>query len=113
MNNSIIALAVGITLILSGCSGPKPRDINIVTDKIIICAKPPKADKVLMRNVDFAVIKDELGIYWIAVTPKFYENLAINMKEIKQHIKQKNAIVKYYETCVKEKPKAKKDKNET
>ena len=56
-----------------------------------------------MRNVDFKVIKDELGVYWIAVTPKFYENLAVNMKAITQHIQQKNAIIKYYESCHKEK----------
>jgi hypothetical protein len=105
-----IIIAIGMMLLLTGCSGPKPRDITLVTDKIDVCAKPPKADKIIMRNVDFAVIKDELGIYWIAVTPRFYENLSVNMKEIKQHIQQKNAIVKYYQSCHKEKIKEKKDK---
>jgi len=107
MNNGIIVLAIGITLIISGCSSPKPRDITLVTDKIDVCSKPPKADKIIMRNVDFKIIKDDLGIYWIAVTPRFYENLSVNMKEIMQHIKQKTAIVKYYKTCVEKKPKQK------
>jgi len=101
MNKIILAICV---LLLVGCSTNKPRDITIVANNIDVCSKPPKADKIIMRNVDFAVIKDELGIYWIAVTPKFYENLSINMKEITQHIKQKNAIIKYYKSCHKEKP---------
>ena len=108
MNKIIIAL--GVVLILSGCSTPKPRDVVVVTDRIDVCSKPPKADKIVMRNVDFKVIKDEFGIYWIGVTPKFYENLGINMKEITQHIKQKNAIIKYYQSCHKEKPKKEEDK---
>ena len=90
--------------LLSGCSWmpwfkDKPRDINLVTDHIDTCSEPPKADKIVMRNVDFNVVKDEHGIYWIAVTPRFYENLSVNMQEITQHIKQKNAIIKYYESC--------------
>jgi glycyl-tRNA synthetase (class II) len=110
---SKIIIAIGAMLLLTGCSlfKDKPRDITLVTDKIDVCSKPPKADKIIMRNVDFKIIKDELGIYWIAVTPKFYENLGVNMKEIKQHIKQKNSIVKYYESCHKEKD-PKKDKKE-
>lgn len=97
----MIGIMVGL---LSGCSlfpwfKDEPRDINLVTDKIDTCSKPPKADKIIMRNVDFKVVKDEHGIYWIAVTPKFYENLSVNMQEITQHIKQKNAVIKYYESC--------------
>ena len=111
MNKIIAISAILAVLVLSGCgSTPKPRPVNIVTDKIDTCSKPPKADKIVMRNVDFKVIKDEFGIYWIGVTPKFYENLGINMKEITQHIKQKNAIIKYYQSCHKEKPKKEEDK---
>ena len=101
MNKIVIALL--FVLALSGCSiFEKKRDVVVTTDKIDTCSNPPKADKIVMRNVDFKVIKDEFGIYWIAVTPKFYENLGINMQEIMQHIKQKNAIIKYYESCHKQ-----------
>jgi len=102
-----IILSICVALLFVGCSSNTPRDVTVVTNKIDVCSKPPKADKIIMRNVDFAVIKDELGIYWIAVTPKFYENLSINMKEITQHIKQTHSIIKYYKKCIEKKPKQK------
>ena len=112
MNKLLIGLV--LVALLSGCSWfkEKPRDVVIAVERIDTCSKPPKADKIIMRNVDFKIVKDEHGIFWIAVTPRFYENLSVNMKEITQHIKQKNAIVKYYESChdekVEEKPEDKK-----
>ena len=111
---SKIIFAIVLTLMVSGCSTfqGNPRDVTVVADRIDVCSKPPTADKIVMRNVDFVIIEDKHGIYWIAVTPKFYENLAINMKEITQHIKQKNAIIKYYESCHKEKAPVDKDKKE-
>ena len=98
--NKLLGILLAVTL-LTGCTlwQKKPRDVNVVTETIDTCSKPPKADKMVMRTVTFNIIADEHGIYWIAVTPKFYENLSVNMKEISQHIKQKNAIVKYYESC--------------
>ena len=96
-------LTLGLMMVLlAGCTTNKPRDVVTVTDHIRTCANPPKADKVIMRTVKFSIIKDEYGIYWIAVTPEGYKNLGINMQEIMQHIKQKNAIIKYYESCHKQ-----------
>lgn len=96
-----IILIIGFAVVVSGCSWvkEKPRDVVVVTEQLDVCSTPPKADKIVMRNVDFKIIQDEFGIYWIGITPRFYENLSVNMKEITQHIKQKNAIIKYYESC--------------
>lgn len=77
----------------------KPTPVNIITKPINVCSQPPNADRIITRKVQFKITQDEFGIYWISITPRYYENLSINMEEIIQYIKQKNAIVKYYQQC--------------
>lgn len=86
--------------LLSGCSWFQTKEpVVVVADDIATCIDPPQGHEIVMRTVKPTVIKDEHGIYWIGLTPKDYENLGINMQEIKQSLKEKNAIIKYYRKC--------------
>lgn len=89
-----------LVLLLIGCAHTKPVEVAVIADTIHICNTPPQADKIIMLDVDFKIIKDEFGIYWVGITPKHYENMAVNMKSILAHIDQKNSIIKYYESCI-------------
>lgn len=92
-----------LTAFLTGCSlfecREQPPQVIIPPNT---CFDPPNAHVVIMRDVAFNVTKDEFGIYWISVNPKDYENLALNMSEIKQHLKEKNAIIYYFKECNKD-----------
>jgi hypothetical protein len=86
--------------LLSGCSLFQSKEpVVVVADDIATCLDPPKGHEIVMRTVKPTVIKDDNGIYWIGLTPKDYENLGINMQEIKQSLKEKNAIINYYRKC--------------
>jgi hypothetical protein len=86
--------------LLSGCSLFQSKEpVVVVEEAINVCVDPPEGHTIVMRSVKPTVIKDEFGIYWIGLTPKDYENLGINMQEIKQSLKEKNAIINYYRKC--------------
>ena len=87
-------------LALSGCGWFNNRpDLTIVSETINTCNTPPKADQILMRDVEPVVIEDKFGIVFIGIIPKHYENLSLNMQNILVHIKQQNSIIDYYEGC--------------
>jgi len=102
MSLSKITTPIFLALLLGACSLAPVRDVNVTAERINTCTNPPKADKVTPLDVEFKVIQDKYGIWWIAITPKHYENLSINHKGLVGHIKQKNAIVEYYKSCYKD-----------
>ena len=96
----VLLFAVLGMLLLPGCSLFKTKEpVVVVEEPINVCVDPPSAHQIVMRTVKPTVVKDEFGIYWIGLTPKDYENLGINMQEIKQSFKEKNAIIDYYRKC--------------
>lgn len=68
----------------------------------INCNSAPVADTLSMLEVDPTPIVSTSGEYWVGMSPKHYENLSINMQNILAHIRQKNAIIEYYQRCIDE-----------
>lgn len=114
---SLWAILVIITslLFLSGCSSliPEPK-VKVVTQvqkiKIPTVARP-KAVQLTDTRV-FVVTKDNYDefvkefteIYgelaFVALSMKDYENLALNISEIKRYLQQQKEIIVYYEKAV-------------
>ena len=102
-------------LFLNGCSSliPEPK-VKVVTQvqKITIpTVARPKAVQLTDTRV-FVVTKDNYDefvkefteIYgelaFVALSMKDYENLALNIAEIKRYLQQQNKIIVYYEKAV-------------
>jgi len=94
----LITLFVGLTL--NGCTGLKPKDVITTTEHINTCLTPPDAATIVMRTPTFYVTKDVNGVLWISISPQDYQKMSENTAEILTHLKQKNAVVKYYKKCV-------------
>ena len=107
-------------LFLSGCSSLRPEpEIKTVTKiekvQIPVVARP----KPLQLNDTrvFVVTKDNYEEFakeftetygelaFVALSMKDYENLALNVADIKRFLEQQNEIILYYEKAVTEDPK--------
>src|SRR5210317_62162 len=107
-------------LFLSGCSSLRPEpEIKTVTKiekvQIPVVARP----KPLQLNDTrvFVVTKDNYEEFakeftetygelaFVALSMKDYENLALNIADIKRFLEQQNEIILYYEKAVTEDPK--------
>ena len=106
--------ALGYLLLLSLVSGCASNQVK----PIVISAKPvdkpelilPKADRIQARDVEWIVItpdnyeevfnqlaKDGKQVVLFAITSDGYENLALNMSDIRAYIQQQQAIIIAYE----------------
>ena len=115
MNKSILYLTV-LVLLLSSCSSFKPEKEIVTVEKIVkptiaIALKPSSIE---MKNADVLVITEQnfeevvakvkakqngqFVVY--ALDLKSFENLAINMEQIKRYIEQQNEVILYYERSV-------------
>jgi hypothetical protein len=110
---SRIIFVLIVSLTLSGCFWNTKETIKatVVVQKKTICIDPPQSSKVLLKEVEPIAVKDELGIYWVGITPKHYENLSQNISDMFVGLKQKNAIIEYYKKCLEDKPDAPKEKS--
>lgn len=102
-NLSILLLS---SLLLTGCAGTKILDIISAPAPIVI-QHPPPPRGVIMRKVEWRVLNAEIlqkmlengdDVQFIALTPTGYENLSLNMSEIKRYIKQQKQIIIYYQS---------------
>lgn len=115
MAENLILNALGSLMllsILSGCAKtPEPQVIEVSAKPI---EKPtivvPPVDEVNLRNVEWVVITPEnvderfaelekrgLPISLFAVTGKGYENISLNLNDIRSQVEQLNAIIVVYE----------------
>lgn len=101
-------------LLLGGCSSWFEKEIVVTEsendDPVIQRADPPKPlDLYDVRwyvvtednyNAFEKKIKDRLGgeLVFYAIVPKGYENLALNLEQIRSYLKQQKAVIAYYET---------------
>ncbi len=67
-----------------------------------MCNPPVKADPIVMLEVDPTPIVGEKGVYWVGISAMHYENLSINLQRILANLRQKNAMIYYYERCISE-----------
>ena len=120
-----IPAVMATALILSGCSRFQPEpEIKVVTKvervQIPTVAKPKPLQ--LSDTRVFVVTKDNFeqfekeftelygDLAFVALSMKDYENLALNISELKRYINQQDEIIVYYEKAVTEKENA--DKTE-
>jgi hypothetical protein len=112
MQNRLIASALGCGLVLlSACASPQPKVIEISAKPI---EKPelilPSADALNLRDVQWIVITpdnvDEVmtklsasggKVAVFALTDKGYENLSMNINDLRTYISQLQAIIVAYE----------------
>src|SRR4030066_523213 len=87
-------------LVMSGCGWlTTTPNVIIKAESINTCNNPPKADILIMRDVEPIVIQDRFDIVFIGITPRHYENLSLNMQGLLTHMRQQNAIIEYYKNC--------------
>ncbi len=114
MTKTLIVNVLGFTtslFLVSACSSPPPREIQISAKPV---EKPelvlPKADRIQTRTVEWHLITPENAqqvfdkiaqsgkpIVLFAVTDEGYENLALNLSDIRALIQQQQAIIVAYE----------------
>ena len=119
-----IALAV-LTIFLSGCSRtPEPKikvvtQIQKVTVPIVARPKPINLTDTQVYVVNegnleafIAEFKEQNGeLAFVALSIDTYENLALNISELRRYINQQKEIILYYEKAMK--PDAKDTSNKT
>ena len=107
-------------LFLSGCSSlrmePEIKTVTRIEKVQIPTVARPKALQLNDTRV-FVVTKDNYEAFveeftdtygelaFVALSMKDYENLALNIADIKRYLEQQNEIILYYEKALKEEPK--------
>ena len=110
-----------ILLLVSSCSNFRAEKEVVTVEKIIkpTIALATKPNPVIMKNSDVIVITEDnldeviqkvkalqggqFVVYGLDL--KSFENLAINMEQIKRYIEQQNEVILYYEKAVRKEPK--------
>ena len=116
MRRLLTVSALGCILILSSACAPKPQPVVISAKPV---AKPelvlPKADRLTARDVTWVVItpdnyekvfsdlaKKGQPVVLFALTDKGYENLSLNLSDVRAYIQQQKAIILAYEAYYKD-----------
>ena len=115
-----ILAVMATVLILSGCSGRVEPEVKVVTKvervQIPTVARPKPLQ--LSDTRVFVVTKDNFeefekeftelygDLAFVALSMKDYENLALNISELKRYLNQQSEIIVYYEKAVTEKENA-------
>ena len=107
-------------LFLAGCSSLRPEPeiktvVKVERTQIPVVARPKSLQ--LNDTRVFVVTKDNFEEFekeftelygefaFVALSMKDYENLALNIADIKRFLEQQNEIILYYEKAVTEEPK--------
>jgi hypothetical protein len=107
---------LSLALLISGCSSLQPKQIEVSTVPV---EKPelelPKTDKIRLREVEWTLItpdnvdevleqaeKSGRPVVFFALTDKGYENLGLNISDIRALIQQQKTIISAYENYYKE-----------
>ena len=129
MKLSLMKILIFLVLLLvSGCSIlgskrdiPQVKPVEVVTVvKKAPTYHPPLPNQIDPVPVEWTVLNAELmqeylddlnegnapTNVWYALTTKGYENLSINMAEVKRYLRQTLNILKYYRELDKEEPEA-------
>ena len=115
-----ILAVMATVLILSGCSGRVEPEVKVVTkvERVQIPTVALPKPLQLSDTRVFVVTKDNFeefekeftelygDLAFVALSMKDYENLALNISELKRYINQQGEIIVYYEKAVTEKENA-------
>lgn len=113
MHKNLIVNALGfisIALVVSAC-GSRERPIEISTTPV---EKPslvlPQPDRIISRPVEWIVVtpdnyeevierlkKSNQGVALFALTAEGYENVSLNLNDIRTYVQQQQAIILAYE----------------
>jgi hypothetical protein len=109
---------MAVLLFLTGCSTFREPEIKVVTQiektTVPIVARPKPIDLVDTRV--YVVTKDNYESFvkefteehgelaYVVLSMKDYENLAINIADLRRYIEQQTEIIVYYENAVKPNP---------
>jgi len=92
-----------ILVSLSGCGAFTKEKIvvkNVPVYVPVVCPEAQKVTSISPRPIKPKAIQDMAGIWWVALTPNDYENLAINTKETIRYIIDQRGVVAYYRECI-------------
>jgi hypothetical protein len=85
-----------LILALSSCA-KTTQPVEIVTEPVkIAITAPADPNPLVLNNITWKVINNNDIIYY-GITVSDYEQLALNMLEIKRYIKSQKNIIRYYE----------------
>lgn len=121
MNLNRLVQTLALTILIStGCATTDelspiiPRGEEVVAQYII----PDRPEQIRLRDVEFHVVteknlseffqslkKDKGEIVFVAIRISDYENLALNIAELKRYMTQQHNLILYYETVVQAKNK--------
>ena len=109
---------MAVLLFLTGCSTFREPEIKVVTQiektTVPLVARPKPINLVDTRV--YVVTKDNYESFvkefteehgelaYVVLSMKDYENLAINIADLRRYIEQQTEIIVYYETAVKPNP---------
>ena len=109
---------MAVLLFLTGCSTFREPEIKVVTQiektTVPLVARPKPIDLVDTRV--YVVTKDNYESFvkefteehgelaYVVLSMKDYENLAINIADLRRYIEQQTEIIVYYENAVKPNP---------
>ena len=108
MLNKIIIIS-SVSLLLAGCAAKQPK----IIDKPVLYERPelvlPKVQPVTQSKVEWVVItaanaeeklsylKTKPNVTYFALTAQGYQNLSMNVAELRRYIEQQNAVVAAYQ----------------
>tara|TARA_R100000951_G_scaffold90459_1_gene78749 strand:- start:153 stop:542 length:390 start_codon:yes stop_codon:yes gene_type:complete len=112
MNNLKLINSLVMLMILTNCSMlPTAKPVEVVTiAEPVPMYHPPLPLEVQMVDIDWAILTPEImkeyledyedgsapAIAYYSLTSKEYENLSMNMAEIKRYLRDTLSIVKFY-----------------
>jgi len=96
------AISIALLVSLSACSmfGEKVVTKQVNQYLKITCPAPPSIANLKTRPIEPLAITDKIGIVWVAMSAKHYENLSHNTQESIRVIKDLKGEVRYYEKCI-------------
>lgn len=95
---SKVAVILAAVWAIFGCTPDNVREVPV--RQKVECGAAPKADRLYMLQVEPQVVEDKVGIIWIGITPKHYENLSVNLAAMRTRINQGKAITRFYKECI-------------
>lgn len=101
----LILLALGI----SACATQKPLEVDVTVNQLenLVVDRPPPPRAVTTRSIKWYVITPEnidtfvgLNRTLFAMSPDDYENMSLNLAELRRYIVSQQEIIVFYENTI-------------